>query len=117
MFRLLTRRWGLVGAFVYAFSVILFFSGYFRLAGAADATRFIEGQLQPSASVVLRTGDPESPVDGRTLLVALMRNEGVFLVEQESPAPEAPTVYYVPEGEVRTATFLRTKSEAPPPAR
>jgi hypothetical protein len=112
--RLFTWRWGLAGAIAYGFGILLLFSIYFRLEGAADATRFIEGRLQPSTSVVLQTNDAASPVNGERLLVALMR-DGYYLVRQESPAPEAPIVYFVPASEVRTATMQRAGA-APSPA-
>ena len=108
--RLLTARWGLVGALSYAFGLLLFFGVYFRLEGSADATKLIEGRLQPSSTVVLQTGDPRSPVDGARLLVALARGGGFYLVQQASPAPVAPVVYFVPEAEVLTATIQRAGS-------
>ncbi|MGH2618723.1 MAG: hypothetical protein ACRDJC_26135 [Thermomicrobiales bacterium] len=111
--KLLTWRWGLAGAIAYGFGILLFFSVYFRLEGAADATRFIEGRLQPSASVVLQTSDAASPVNGTRLLVALARGDGFYLVQQEAPAPVAPIVYYVPESEVRTATMQRVSEAIP----
>lgn len=109
---LLTWRWGLTGAIAYGFGIFLFFTDYFHLQGAADATRFIEGRLQPSSSVVLQTSDPASPVNGARLLVALARGGDFYLVRQEAPAPVAPLVYFVPASEVRTATMQRTV--APP---
>jgi hypothetical protein len=112
--KLLTWRWGFAGAVAYGFAVFLFFSIYFRAEGAADATRFIEGRLHPSTSVVLRTSDTASPVNGEPLLLALARGDGFYLVQQESPAPPAPVVYFVPESEVRTATMQRvTVAESP----
>ncbi|HLL49189.1 MAG TPA: hypothetical protein VK356_00855 [Thermomicrobiales bacterium] len=104
--RLLTARWGLSGMLAYALGIFLFFGAYFRLEGSADATRFIEGRLQPSSTIVLETRDPESPVNGVPLLVALARG-GFYLVKQTSPAPVAPVVYFVPESEVLTATMQR----------
>jgi hypothetical protein len=104
--RLLTARWGLSGTLAYALGIFLFFGAYFRLEGSADATRFIEGRLQPSSTIVLETRDPESPVNGIPLLVALARG-GFYLVPQTSPAPVAPVVYFVPESEVLTATMQR----------
>ncbi len=112
--KFLTWRWGLAGAVAYAFAIFSFLSVYFRLEGAADATKFIEGRLQPSSSIVLQTSDAESPVDGQRLLVALMRG-GFYLVQQESPAPEAPIVYFVPESEVRAATMQRAGAEISTP--
>jgi hypothetical protein len=105
--RLLTWRWGLAGAIAYGFGIFLFFGDYFRLEGAADATKFIEGRREPSSSIVLQTSDPESPINGVRLLVALARGGGFYLVQQASPAPEAPVVYFVPESEVLTATMQR----------
>jgi hypothetical protein len=104
--RLLTMRWGLAGTVSYAFGIFLFFGVYFRLEGSADATRFIEGRLQPSSTIVLQTRDSESPVNGALLLVALARG-GFYLMQQASPAPVAPVVYFVPESEVVTATIHR----------
>ena len=104
--RLLTMQWGLAGTVAYAFFIFLFFGVYFRLEGSADATKFIEGRLEPSSTIVLQTRDPESPVNGDPLLVALARG-GFYLVQQESPAPVAPVVYFVPEIEVVTATMQR----------
>jgi hypothetical protein len=104
--RLLTTRWGLAGAITYGFGIFLFFGSYFRLEGTADATKLIEGRLQPSSTIVLQTRDPESPVNGAPLLVALARG-GFYLVQQASPAPDAPVVYFVPESEVLTATMQR----------
>ena len=105
--RLLTWRWGLAGAIAYGFGIFLFFGDYFRLEGAAEATKFIEGRLEPSSTIVLQTRDPESPVNGERLLVALAREGDFYLVQQESPAPEDPVIYLVPESEVRTATMQR----------
>ena len=105
--RLLTTQWGLAGTLSYAFGIFLFFGAYFRLEGSADATAFIEGRLQPSSAVVLQTRDSESPVNGVPLLVALARGGGFYLVQQASPAPMAPVVYFVPESEVLTATIQR----------
>ena len=104
--RLLTMRWGLAGAIAYGFGIFLFFGAYFRLEGSADATKFIEGRLQPSSTIVLQTRDTESPVNGTPLLVALARG-GFYLVQQASPAPEDPVVYFVPDIEVVTATMQR----------
>jgi len=112
---LLTWRWGLAGATAYGFGIVLFFSVYVRLEGAADATRFIEGRLQPSSIAVVLTNDPESPVNGERLLVALARGGDFFLVRQESPAPAAPVAYFVPAGEVRTATMQRIEATATTP--
>lgn len=108
--KLLTWRWGIAGAIAYGFGIFLFFSVYFRLEGIADATRFIEGRLHPTSSVVLLTSDPESPVNGERLLVALARDGDFYLVRQESPAPVAPLVYFVPASEVRTATMQRSEA-------
>jgi hypothetical protein len=105
--RLLTWRWGLAGAIAYGFGFFLFFGDYFHLEGAAAATKFIEGRLEPSSSIVVQTGDPESPVNGERLLVVLARGGWFYLVQQESPAPEDPVIYLVPESEVRTATMQR----------
>jgi hypothetical protein len=105
--RLLTWGWGLAGAIAYGFGIFLFFGDYFRLEGAADAARLIEGQLHPSASIVVQTHDAASPVNGTRLLVALAQDGDFYLVEQASPAPDAPLVYYVPASEVRTATMQR----------
>jgi hypothetical protein len=112
--KLLTWQWGIAGAIAYGFGIFIFFSVYFRLEGAADATRFVEGRLQPSSSVKLLTSDPESPVNGERLLVALTRGGDFFLVRQESPASAAPLVYFVPASEVRTATMQRTESTTAP---
>ncbi len=112
--KLLTWRWGLAGALAYAFGIFLFFGVYFRLEGSAEATAFIEGRLQPSSTIVLRTRDTESPANEVPLLVALARG-GFYLVRQESPAPEAPVVYFVPESEVLTATIQRAGSLTPTP--
>jgi hypothetical protein len=106
--KLMTMRWGLAGALAYAFALFSFFGGYFRLEGAADATALIEGRLEPSTMIVLQTKDPESPVNGEPLLVALARG-GYYLVRQESPAPDVPVVYFVPESEVVTATIQRAR--------
>jgi hypothetical protein len=114
--KLLTWRWGIAGAIAYGFGIFLFFGDYFRLEGDADATRFIEGRLQPSSSVVLLTSNPESPVNGERLLVALMRNGDFYLVRQESPAPITPLVYFVPGSEVRTATMQRAGATMATPA-
>jgi hypothetical protein len=114
--KLLTWRWGLAGAIAYGFGIFLFFSVYFRLEGIADATRFIEGRLHPSSSVVLQTSDAASPVNGERLLVALARDGDFYLVQQESPAPIAPLVYFVPASEVRTATMQRSGTTMATPA-
>ncbi len=111
--KLLTWRWGLAGAIAYGFGIFIFFSVYFRLEGSADATRFIEGRLHPSSSIVLQTRDAASPVNGERLLVALMRGDGLYLVRQEAPAPLTPTVYYVPESEVLSASMQRVGVTAP----
>jgi hypothetical protein len=108
--KLLTSGWELAGAIAYGFGILLIFSVYFELEGAADATRFIEGRLHPSSSIVLQTSDPESPVNGERLLVALMRGGSFYLVQQESPAPEAPVAYFVPESEVLSATIQRAEA-------
>ena len=105
--RLLTWRWGITGVIAYGFGIFLFFGDYFRLEGAADATQFIEGRSESSSSIVMQTSDPESPVNGVRLLVALARDGDFYLVQQESPAPKAPIVYFVPESEVLTATMQR----------
>jgi hypothetical protein len=112
--KLMTARWGLAGALAYAFGFFSFFSFYFRLEGAADATRLIEGRLDGSASVVLQTKDKDTAANGVPLLVALARNGQFYLVPQASPAPEAPVVYFVPESEVRSATIHRAATAAPP---
>jgi hypothetical protein len=114
--KLLTWRWGIAGAIAYGFGIFIFFSVYFRLEGAADATSFIEGRLQPSSSIVLLTSDPESPVNGERLLVALARGGDYYLVQQASPAPAAPLVFYVPASEVRTATMQRVGAALATPA-
>jgi hypothetical protein len=72
--------------------------------------------LQPSSSVVLQTSDAASPVNGVRLLVALARGGDFYLVRQESPAPAAPLVYFVPGSEVRTATMQRTATTVATPA-
>jgi hypothetical protein len=113
--KLLTWRWGTAGAIAYGFGIFIFLSVYFRLEGAADAARFIEGRFQPSSSVVLLTSDPASPVNGKRLLVALTRDGDFYLVRQEVPAPTAPHVYFVPASEVRTATMQRTASTTATP--
>jgi hypothetical protein len=110
--KVLTTRWGFAGAISYAFGFLLFFSLYFRAEGAADATRLIEGRFEPSVSVVLHTKDTASPVNGQRLLVALMR-DGFYLVQQESPAPEVPEIYFVPESEVASATMRRAEAASP----
>jgi hypothetical protein len=107
LMKLLTWRWGLSGAVAYGFGIFLFLGVYFRLEGAADATRLIEGRLHPSASIVVQTHDAASPVNGIRLLVALARDGDFYLVQQASPAPDAPLVLYVPASEVRTATMQR----------
>jgi hypothetical protein len=112
--KLMTARWGLAGAVAYAFAFFSFFSFYFRLEGAADATRLIEGRLEGSASVVLHTKDEDSAANGVPLLVALARNGQFYLVQQAFPAPEAPIVYFVPESEVRSATIHRAGTASPP---
>lgn len=112
--KLLTARWGLAGAVAYAFAFFSFFSIFFRMEGAADATRLIEGRLESSASVVLRTKDEDAAVGGVPLLVALARNGQFYLVRQQTPAPEAPVVYFVPESEVRSATIHRPGAGPPP---
>jgi len=103
--RLLRMQWGLASTLSYAFGILLFFGVYFRLEGSANATRFIEGRLEPSSRIVLKTRDTESPVNGVPLLVALARDGAFYLVQQASPAPVAPIVYFVPESEVLTATM------------
>jgi hypothetical protein len=114
--RLMTARWGLAGAVAYAFASFSFFSVFFRLEGAADATRLIEGRLDGSASVVVQTKDEDSTVDGVPLLVVLARNGQFYLVQQQSPAPDAPVVYFLPEAEVRSATIHRAgMAPIPPP--
>lgn len=113
--KLLTWRWGLAGAIAYGFAMFSFLSLYFRLEGTADATRFIEGRLEPSSAIVLQTSDAQSAVDEKRLLVALMRSGGFYLVEQESPAPEYPVVYFVPESEVRTAKMQGAGAPVPTP--
>jgi hypothetical protein len=114
--RLMTARWGLAGAVAYAFAFFSFFSVFFRLEGAADATRLIEGHLDGSASVVVQTKDEDSTVDGVPLLVVLARNGQFYLVQQQSPAPDAPVVYFLPEAEVRSATIHRAgMAPIPPP--
>jgi hypothetical protein len=113
--KLLTWRWGLAGAIAYGFGVFLFFGIYFRLEGDADAVRLIEGRLQPSSSIVLQTRQAGSPVNEQQLLVALARSGGFYLVRQESPAPIAPVVYFVPESEVVTATIRRVDASMATP--
>ena len=112
--RALTTRWGIAGTGSYAFGIFLFFGVYFRLEGSADAMKFIEGRLQPSSTTVIQTRDTESPVNGAPLLVALARG-GFYLVQQASPAPVAPVVYFVPESEVLTATMQRVGAVTPTP--
>jgi hypothetical protein len=107
LLQLLTGQWGLAGLIAYAFGFFLFFSVYFRLEGSADATKLVEGRLQPSSSVILQTNDAASPANGVPLLIALARGGDFYLVRQESPAPVAPLVYFVPGSEVRTATMQR----------
>jgi hypothetical protein len=116
MMTLLNWRWGLVGAIAYGFGVFLFFAVYFRLQGTADATRLIEGRLEPSSSVVLQTQDPESPLNGARLLVALARDGDFWLVRPEVPAPSAPSVHFVPASEVRSATMQRVSAATATPS-
>ncbi len=114
--KLLTWRWGLSGALAYGFSVVIFFALYFRLEGAADATKLIEGRHQPSSSVILQTQDLKSPINGAHLFVALERNGAFYLVEPEVSASNAPRVHFVPASEVRSATMQRVGSPVSTPS-
>ncbi len=94
---------------------ILLFSVLVFLTAAAVA--YAEGHRAAGATIegdedrALRMKDPAtSLVDGKDLILVLIRDEGYFVVERQSPAPEPPRVYVIPRDQVAGAVIERAGS-------
>ena len=98
-----------VGA-VLAFSLLAFLTAaavaYAEGNRAAGAT--IEGDEDRALRVTLRMKDPAaSLIEGKDLILVLVRDESYFVVERQSPAPEHPRLYVVPRDQVAGAVIER----------
>ena len=91
-------------AFVTA-AVVAYSEGH-RAAGET-----IEGDEDRALRVTLQMKDPANVlVAGKNLILVLSRDEGYFVVEQQSPAPEHPRVYVIPRDQVVGAVIERAGS-------
>ncbi len=76
---------------------------------AAGAT--IEGDEDRALRVTLQMKDSANTlIAGKELILVLSRDEGYFVVERQSPAPEHPRVYVVPRDQVAGVVIERAGS-------
>lgn len=103
--------YGFGALIAYAATLIYGFSLYFMAMGEGDAVRLIEGRSHDAVNAIVLTVRGDSPVNGVPLRVALDKAGRYYLVKPETEAPEAPTLYVVPESEILSA-YLRNSTAA-----
>ena len=90
---------------------VLFLSIYFQFYGGRQAELMLERRVGWTPLVSMQLREPNPSVEGKSLLLVLLRDNRYYLAQPESPAPRWPELFIVPESEV---LFAETQAKPVP---